>query len=81
MNQAVLNCTNQLVIESVKSILLTACSDPSFSDTSRKQLPSQKSLLDKAGFSALADPTFGASSTNVLQNAKLASEVIELIIA
>ncbi|KAG1458627.1 hypothetical protein G6F46_006647 [Rhizopus delemar] len=81
MNQAVLNCTNQLVIESVKSILLTACSDPSFSDTTRKQLPSQKSLLDKAGFSALADPTFGASSTNVLQNAKLASEVIELIIA
>ncbi|RCH89644.1 Ras GTPase activating protein ira2 [Rhizopus azygosporus] len=81
MNQVVLNSTNQSIIESVKSILLTACSDPSFSDASRKNHPTQRSLLESVGFPALADPSLGASSANVLQNAKLASEIIELIIA
>ena len=81
MNQIVLSSTSQPIIESVKSILLMACSDSSFSDASRKANPSQKVLLERVGFSALGDPTFGATSINVLQNAKLASEIIELIIA
>ncbi|CAO3650284.1 unnamed protein product [Mucor fragilis] len=81
MNQIVLSSTSQPIIESVKSILLMACSDASFSDASRKANPSQKVLLERVGFSALGDPTFGATSINVLQNAKLASEIIELIIA
>lgn len=81
MNQIVLGSTSQPIIESVKSILLTACSDHAFSDSSRKACPNQKVLLDRVGFSALGDPTFGATSINVLQNAKLASEIIELIIA
>lgn len=81
MNQIVLSSTSQPIIESVKSILLTACSDPAFSDSARKSNPSQKVLLEKVGFSALGDPTFGATSINVLQNAKLASEIIELTIA
>ncbi|KAI8078349.1 hypothetical protein BDF21DRAFT_43098 [Thamnidium elegans] len=81
MNQIVLSSTSQPIIESVKTILLTACSDPAFNDSARKSIPSQKILLERVGFSALGDPTFGATSINVLQNAKLASEIIELIIA
>jgi neurofibromin 1 len=78
MNQIVLSSTSQPIIESVKSILLTACSDSAFLDSNRKT--SQKAVLEKIGFSALGDPTFGALSINVLQNAKLASEIIESII-
>ncbi|KAI8975307.1 hypothetical protein BDF20DRAFT_914255 [Mycotypha africana] len=81
MNQIVLSSTNQQIIESVKSILIIACSDPAFNETTRKTKPSQKALLERIGFSALGDPTFGASTINTLQNAKLASEIIELIIA
>lgn len=81
MNQVVLSSTNQPIIESVKSILMIACSDPCFLDSTRKTSPSQKILLERVGFMALGDPTFGATSINILQNAKLASEIIELIIA
>ncbi|KAI7901148.1 uncharacterized protein BX663DRAFT_457281 [Cokeromyces recurvatus] len=81
MNQIVLSSTCQPIIESVKTILLIACSNPAFSDVSRKANPSQKVLLERVGFSALGDPTFGATSINTLQNAKLASEIIELVIA
>lgn len=81
MNQIVLSSTSQPIIDSVKSILLIACSDPAFNDSTRKSNPTQKALLERAGFSALGDPSFGATSINVLQNAKLASEIIELTIA
>lgn len=81
MNQIVLSSTSQPIIESVKSILMIACSDPCFLDAARKANPTQKTLLEKVGFTALGDPTFGATSINILQNAKLASEIIELIIA
>lgn len=81
MNQIVLSSTSQPIIESVKTILVIACSNPAFLDNARKANASQKDLLQIAGFSALGDPTFGATSTNVLQNAKLASEIIELFIA
>lgn len=81
MNQIVLSSTSQPIIESVKSILMIACSNPAFLDSTRKSNASQKDLLHSAGFSALGDPTFGATSINVLQNAKLASEIIELFIA
>ncbi|KAI8390971.1 uncharacterized protein BYT42DRAFT_508674 [Radiomyces spectabilis] len=78
MHQIVMSSHTQPIIESVKSILLTACSDPVFVEAKNKR--SQKALLEEVGFSALNDPNFGAGSINVLQNAKLASEVIERII-
>lgn len=79
MNQIVISSQTQPIIESVKSILLTACSDPIFSEGKNRN--SQKMLLDRFGFSALGDPTFGASSSNNLQNSKLASELMERIIS
>ncbi|KAI8137099.1 hypothetical protein BJV82DRAFT_547510 [Fennellomyces sp. T-0311] len=79
MNQIVVSSQTQPIIESVKSILVTACSDPVFGDAKNRR--SQKMLLEELGFTALGDPTFGAAATNVLQNAKLASEIVEKIIA
>ncbi|KAI7901256.1 uncharacterized protein BX663DRAFT_515416 [Cokeromyces recurvatus] len=79
MNQIVISSQTQLIIEAVKSILLTACSDPVFMES--KNGTSQRKLLDKLGFSALGDPTFGATNSNILQNTKLASELMERIIS
>lgn len=79
MNQIVISSQTQPIIDSVKSILLTACSDPAFSEM--KNGKSQRFMLDKLGFSALGDPTFGASSSNSFQNGRLASELMERVIS
>lgn len=79
MNQIVISSQSQPILESVKSILLTACSDSVFIET--KSRNSQRVVLEKLGFNALGDPTFGASAANNSQNAKLASELMELIIS
>ncbi|CAO3626389.1 unnamed protein product [Cunninghamella echinulata] len=81
MNQVVLSSNTQPIIESVKTILLTACSDPSFNNNDVDgPSKTQQELLKDIGFTALAEPGFGANTTNVHQLSKLASEVIELII-
>ncbi|KAF7723612.1 Ras GTPase activating protein ira2 [Apophysomyces ossiformis] len=77
MNQIVINSQQQLLFESVKTILVTACANPVFNDTSRT---GQKAILEELGFKALTDATFGAASTNTLHNAKLASEIIYKVI-
>ncbi|RCI05603.1 Ras GTPase activating protein ira2, partial [Rhizopus stolonifer] len=79
MNQIVISSQTQSILESVESILITVCSDPVFTDT--KNRPSLGILLDRLGFSALGDSTFGANSKFNLQRAKLASELIERIIS
>ncbi|ORX62830.1 hypothetical protein DM01DRAFT_1403269 [Hesseltinella vesiculosa] len=81
MNQVVLSSNTQPVIESVKTILLAACSDPSFNNDTATGMKTHKDLLKEAGFTSLAEPGFGAMSTNVLQHSKLASEIIERVIA
>ncbi|KAG1471849.1 hypothetical protein G6F56_001890 [Rhizopus delemar] len=79
MNQIVMSSQAQSLIESIKSILVTACSDPAFQNT--KNRASQQDLLEQFGFSALCDPTFGASNSNNSGSAKLASEIMEKIIS
>ncbi|KAI8066538.1 hypothetical protein BC940DRAFT_368136 [Gongronella butleri] len=81
MNQVVLSSNTQPVIESVKTILLAACSDPSFNKDPAAGHKSHKDMLKELGFTALAEPGFGALSTNISQNSKLASEVILRVIA
>lgn len=78
MNQIVVNSQTKALIECVKSILVTACSNPSFSNPKDT---SQKALLDKVGFSALCDSTFGVATSSSLRSTKLASEIIERIIS
>ncbi|CEP19674.1 hypothetical protein [Parasitella parasitica] len=78
MNQMVLNSQNQDVIEAVKSILLTACSEPAFSGVSTINT-TQKWGLESLKFSSLGEPTFGVIKTNVGFNAKLASKLLGCI--
>ncbi|KAI9256885.1 hypothetical protein BY458DRAFT_441589 [Sporodiniella umbellata] len=78
MNQVILSSQNYEIIEAVKSILLTACSEKAFtSETARMQ--TQKLGLESLKFLALADPTFGAVKTNVITNAKLVSGLLQAI--
>lgn len=79
MNQIVINSETQPLIESIKDILITVCSDSAFSEG--KSEASQMVILEQLGFSALCDPTFGASTTDYMKNAKLASEIMERIIS
>lgn len=79
MNQIVISSQSQPILETVKSILLTACSDPAFSETKNRN--SQRSMLERLGFTALGDSSFSSTIHNTFQNAKLASEIIERIIS
>lgn len=82
MNQMVVNSQSQDVIEAVKSILLTACSEPAFISIGQATVinkRTQKWGLENLRFSALGDPTFGAIKTNVSLNAKLASKLLGAI--
>ncbi|KAI8053543.1 hypothetical protein BDF21DRAFT_441145 [Thamnidium elegans] len=77
MNQMVVNSQNQDVIEAVKNILMTACSEPAFNSVGQATIKrTQKWGLENLKFSSLGDPTFGAIKTNVARNAKLASKLL-----
>ncbi|CAO3592087.1 unnamed protein product [Absidia cylindrospora] len=77
MNQMAISSQNYAVIDAVKGILMTACSEPAFYQPVNRK--SQKAYLDELGFSALGDPSFGASKTNVTTNAQLISKLLERI--
>ena len=68
---------NYAVIDAVKNILMTACSEPAFNYSLNRR--SQKAYLDELGFSALGDPTFGAAKSNIAMSAQLASKLLERI--
>lgn len=77
MNQMVVNSQNHDVIEAVKNILMTACSEPAFNSVGQTTIKrTQKWGLENLKFSSLGDPTFGAIKTNVARNAKLASKLL-----
>ncbi|KAI7858100.1 hypothetical protein BDC45DRAFT_434174 [Circinella umbellata] len=77
MNQIVMSGQNYAVIDAVKNILMTACSEPAFNYSLNRR--SQKAYLDELGFSALGDPTFGAAKSNIAMSAQLASKLLERI--
>lgn len=77
MNQIVVSGQNYAVIDAVKNILVTACSEPAFTYSSNRR--TQKAYLEELGFPALADPTFGAARGNTVMSAQLASRLLEKI--
>lgn len=77
MNQIVVSGQNYAVIDAVKSILITACSEPAFNHSLSRR--SQRAYLEELGFPALGDPTLGAGKVNIARNAQLASKLLERI--
>ncbi|KAG1226630.1 hypothetical protein G6F35_002849 [Rhizopus arrhizus] len=78
MNQIMINSQNYELLESVKNILLTACSESVFAFNS-VQKRTQKCSLGDLGFLSLLDPTLGTITANVTLNAKLASRLLGAI--
>lgn len=77
MNSIVVSSDNITLIEAVKNILITACSEPAFS-TSEK-LSHQRLYLDRIGFNALAEVNFGSMNASTAVSSKLISELLRLI--
>ncbi|CAO3639828.1 unnamed protein product [Cunninghamella echinulata] len=77
MNQMAVSSQNRSIIDAVKGILMTACSEPVFYQPQNRK--SQKAYLDELSFSALGAPSFGALKTNVTTNAQLISTLLERI--
>ncbi|CAO3611756.1 unnamed protein product [Cunninghamella echinulata] len=77
MNQIMISSQNHAVLDAVKNLLMNACAEKSISNPASRR--SQRSYLEELGFSALGDPTFGASNTNYFVNAELASKLLDRI--
>ncbi|GAN04298.1 conserved hypothetical protein [Mucor ambiguus] len=77
MNAIVVSSDNATLIDAVKDILVTACSEPAFSTTDRKS--HQHMLLERIGFSALGEINFGSMNTSTVVSAKLTSELLRMI--
>ncbi|KAG2213997.1 hypothetical protein INT47_001268 [Mucor saturninus] len=77
MNSIVVSSDNVTLIEAVKNILITACSEPAFSTTEKSS--HQRLYLDRIGFNALAEINFGSMNSSTAVNSKLISELLRLI--
>ncbi|KAG0184581.1 Ras GTPase activating protein ira2 [Apophysomyces sp. BC1034] len=77
MNQIVVSNQNYAVIDAVKNILMTACSEPTFNQAIGRR--SQRAYLEELGFPALGEQMFGAARTNVAISAQLASRLLDRI--
>jgi hypothetical protein len=77
MNSIIVSCDNVSLIEAVKDILITACSEPAFSINEKAS--HQRLYLDRIGFNALGEINFGSMNTTTAVNAELISELLRLI--
>lgn len=77
MNSIVVSSDNVALIEAVKDILITACSEPAFS--LNEKLSHQRLYLDRIGFNALAEINFGSMNAATVVSARLISELLRLI--
>lgn len=77
MNSIVISSNNLLLIEAVKEILLTACSEPTIGSVER--MNQQKVYLEKIGFDAFGEVDFGRMKTEVSVSARLTSELLYMI--
>ncbi|KAI9269931.1 hypothetical protein BY458DRAFT_182532 [Sporodiniella umbellata] len=76
MNAVVSSSNNPILMETVKKILVTACSNPAFSVT--EKLNQQKRSFEGIAFAAFEETHFG-NSVPVSVSTKLASELLRMI--
>lgn len=77
MNTIVVSSDNVTLIEAVKNILITACSEPAFNINEKSG--HQRLYLDRIGFNALAEINFGSINSSTAVSPKLISELLRLI--
>ncbi|KAI9318553.1 hypothetical protein BX666DRAFT_1511999 [Dichotomocladium elegans] len=74
MNRIIAGGQNIAVIDAITEILVTACSEPVFTQSSGRH--SQRAYLEELGFSAFCDATFDTGRTIVAKNAQLVSQFL-----
>ncbi|KAI9027661.1 hypothetical protein CLU79DRAFT_697324 [Phycomyces nitens] len=77
MNQIVVSSQNFALIDTIKAILLTACSEPVFNTTNERR--NQKTLLEEIEFPALADTKYVPEKPNPLPISMLISKLLAII--
>lgn len=77
MNSIVVSSENVALIEAVKEILITACSEPAFN--SMERMNHQKLYLESIGFDAFGEVNFGSMNTSTAISARLTSELLRMI--
>ncbi|KAI8981655.1 hypothetical protein BDF20DRAFT_955314 [Mycotypha africana] len=77
MNSIVVSSNNPMLINSVKDILMTACSETAFK--ANEPMGQQHRYLEEIGFSALGEVNFGSLSNSTTINAALTSELLNMI--
>ncbi|KAL0078943.1 hypothetical protein F4703DRAFT_1778323 [Phycomyces blakesleeanus] len=77
MNQIVVSSQNFALIDTIKAILLTACSEPVFNTTTERR--NQKTLLEEIEFPALADTNYVPTKPNALPTSMLISQLLAII--
>jgi neurofibromin 1 len=77
MNSIVVSSDNVTLLDAVKEILITACSEPAFNSSDKTS--HQQLYLERIGFSALGEINFGSMNSTSVVNAKLTSELLRLI--
>jgi hypothetical protein len=77
MNSIVVSSDNVTLLDAVKDILITACSEAAFNTSDKTS--HQQLYLERIGFSALGEINFGSMNSNSVANAILTSELLRLI--
>ncbi|KAI7866864.1 hypothetical protein BDF14DRAFT_1808596 [Spinellus fusiger] len=78
MNQVVVSSQNFAIIDTIKGILMTACTEPVFNNSTNDYC-GQKQLLEELGFPSLADTNFTPNKPNTLSTAMLISNLISIV--
>ncbi|KAI9476341.1 MAG: hypothetical protein EXX96DRAFT_507481 [Benjaminiella poitrasii] len=76
MNSIVVSSDNVTLINAVKSILITACSEPAFKSVHNHQ----QIYLKQIGFNSFGEINFGSMSASTSVSSKLTSELLRLIL-
>lgn len=77
MNSIIVSTENSALIETVRGILITACSEPSFN--SADKISNQQAILERIGFKGLAEANYGLLCRANNESARLTSELLRII--
>lgn len=77
MNSIINSTDNAALIETIKGILVTACSEQAFN--SPEKITNQKMLLERIGFSGLSEDNFESANSSIKISSTLTSELLTVL--
>lgn len=77
MNSIIVSTENSVLIETIRGILITACSEPSFNTADK--ISNQQIILERIGFKGLGEANFGLLCKPADVSAGLTSELLRIL--